>query len=434
FCREQAAALRQPPATAQGAPAPLGRPLLANIAPGDDEIDWFDLAAEVDIIAWDNYPHGFPDWAGVALFHDHVRGLKQAPFWVMEQQPGPINWTATNPPVPPGQVRLWTYQDAAHGAENVLFFRWRAGRVGQEQFHSGLLSHAAQPTRGHAEARQVAEEWATWGQPRAAARKAALLISYDDLWAQQIDPHAAGWSYWRLARIIHRSLLEHGIGVDVLRRGSDLAGYSLAVAVAPTIIDEAEAAHWREWTAAGGTLVATARAFTKDRDNRWTDQPLPAGLTDFFGAEVAEWTALVPNVPGHLSFADSGDLEIELWAEILRPTVGNPLLTYTAGYAIDQTAATAATYGKGMAVLLGFHPSDEVLAELWPRLLPEASRLPLGVEQIALDDGLLLFNHTRYPAEVTLSGAWIDRLTGQTLQGQCSIPELDVRWLQRADA
>ncbi|HYF63033.1 MAG TPA: beta-galactosidase, partial [Herpetosiphonaceae bacterium] len=221
YCRMQAAILRE------RSPA---RPLLTNIAPGDDEIDWFDLAAEVDSIAWDNYPHGFPDWQAVALFHDHVRGLKRQPFWVMEQQPGPINWTRTNPPVPPGQVRLWSYQDAAHGAENVLYFRWRACRLGQEQYHSGLLDHAGRPARGYGEAGGVAAEWDRLGQPVAAPRTAALIVSYADLWAQQIDPHAQGWDFWRLAQVIHRSLTDHGIGVDVVRRGADLAGYELAVA------------------------------------------------------------------------------------------------------------------------------------------------------------------------------------------------------------
>ena len=78
-----------------------GRTITTNIAPLDNELDWHAIAAEVDVISWDNYPHGFEHPADVAFFHDLVRGLKRRPFWIMEQQAGRINWTPYNPPVPP---------------------------------------------------------------------------------------------------------------------------------------------------------------------------------------------------------------------------------------------------------------------------------------------------------------------------------------------
>ncbi len=408
-----------------------GRPLLTNIAPGDDEINWFDLAAEVDIIAWDNYPHGFPDWQAVALFHDHVRGLKQKPFWVMEQQPGPINWTPTNPPVAPGQVRAWSYQDAAHGAESVLYFRWRACWLGQEQYHSGLLDQASRPSRGYREAQALAKEWGTFGQPVAAPRKVALLISYDDLWAQQLDPHAQGWSYWKLVQAIHRSLTNHGIGVDVRRRGSDLSGYSLAVAVAPMLADPDEAAGWRDWVAAGGTLVCTPRAATKHQDNRMVGEPFPADLTDLFGIEVAEWTALDPDRPWAVTFTSSASIVAPLWAEVLQPTLANPIARWAGSYAAGEVAITAATYGKGLAVYSGAYPTEALLAELWPRLLPDATLLPADIERVELTDGVLLINHSEAAASVPLPGAWHDRLTGESGAASCELPGLGVRWLAK---
>ena len=68
-----------------------GRTITTNIAPGDDELDWHAIAAEVDVISWDNYPHCFEHPADVAFFHDLVRGLKRRSFWVTEQQAGRIN-------------------------------------------------------------------------------------------------------------------------------------------------------------------------------------------------------------------------------------------------------------------------------------------------------------------------------------------------------
>ena len=423
FCREQVALVRQ---------AAPGRTILTNIAPGDDEIDWFDLAAEVDTIAWDNYPHGFSDWSAVAFFHDLMRGLKQQPFWVMEQQPGPINWTRTNPPVAPGQVRLWTYQDVAHGAENVLFFRWRACRFAQEQYHSGLLNHAAQPTRGYSEAQQVAEEWQI-EQPQRAPVDVALLVDYRDLWAQQIDPHGAEWSYWELARTIHRSLLHHGLQVDVIRRGSELDRYKVVIAVAPMMIDQAEADQWRSWVAAGGTLILTPRSFTKDVHNSWTDQVLPGTLTSLCGAEVAEWSALAPDQPWQAAWAGGEAFDVPVWAEILQPTTAQSFVHYTQGYAAEQSAATAHQTGAGLVVLLGAYPVPALLAGVWQRIWPDVAMLPQSVERIWLSDAsLLLLNHAADAVEVKLAGDWHDRLSDQLFHTTIEAPAWGVMWLSKA--
>ena len=92
-------------------------------------------------------------------------------------------------------------------------------------------------------------------------------------------------------------------------------------------------------------------------------------------------------------------------------------------------AVTACAYGKGLAVYSGAYPSEALLDQLWPRLLPEAARLPADVERIALDDGVLWLNHSEQPATVRLPGAWRDRLTNEEIEGECVLLGLGVRWL-----
>jgi beta-galactosidase len=79
---------------------------------------------------------GHPDIAG--FHHDLYRGCGRGRMWVMEQQPGPVNWAAYNPAPLPGMVRAWTWEAFAHGAEVVSYFRWRQAPFGQEQMHAGL--------------------------------------------------------------------------------------------------------------------------------------------------------------------------------------------------------------------------------------------------------------------------------------------------------
>ena len=59
-------------------------------------------------------------------------------FGIMEQQSGPGGWnTRMIQPAPkPGQLRLWTFQSVAHGADFVSYFRWRTCAFGTEMYLS----------------------------------------------------------------------------------------------------------------------------------------------------------------------------------------------------------------------------------------------------------------------------------------------------------
>jgi beta-galactosidase len=78
-------------------------------------------------------------------------------WWVMEQQPGPVNWAPYNPAPLPGMVRLWTWEAFAHGAEAVCYFRWRRPPSRRRQMHAGLLRPDSRDAPGLTR-RQVARE------------------------------------------------------------------------------------------------------------------------------------------------------------------------------------------------------------------------------------------------------------------------------------
>ncbi|RMF34272.1 MAG: beta-galactosidase, partial [Alphaproteobacteria bacterium] len=111
--------------------APIAHNYMGRIT----EFDHFALGADLDIAAWDSYPLGFledrieaepahqrrfarqgdPDFQ--AFHHDLYRAVGRGRLWVMEQQPGPVNWAPFNPAPLPGMVRLWGWEAFAHGAE-----------------------------------------------------------------------------------------------------------------------------------------------------------------------------------------------------------------------------------------------------------------------------------------------------------------------------
>lgn len=379
---------------------------------GADQQDYHDLAADLDKVAWDNYPQGTMGPDHVALNHDMMRGFKGKNYWVMEQQPGIVNWHPYNRPVPPNLVRLWTYQGFGRGAEAILYFRWRAARYGQEQYHTGVLRQDGSPTQLYHEIQQMIRE--LQAAPTFARRPAqvALLFDYADWWALQIEPHQQDFSYLKLVRDIYRDLWAAGVSVDIIRRSDELDDYVVAIAPAPILIDETDAARWRRFVEGGGRLMVTFRAFVKEQSNIWTDQPLPAYLDSLLGIQTVEYLGLPPDMRGAArDVAGKSSFPYWRWAEILEPTTAQPLLLYNQFYWRDRVAATKNEVGQGMAIMAGCWFEHMLPGPIWQALGLDEFALPIAlppdVEAIPIvfedgEDGLLLLNHNAAPAAVHL--------------------------------
>jgi beta-galactosidase len=220
-------------------------PVLHNFM-GATEFDHYELGKTLDAASWDSYPIGHLDVSDAsaevkarymrqgepdaqALKHDIYRAVGRGRMWVMEQQPGPVNWAAHNPDPLPGMVRLWTWEALAHGAEVVSYFRWRQFHSAQEQMHAGLLRPDSQPTPAHAEVTQVARELAAVGMlGKLDQAKVAIVYDYRSEWAWRIQPHAKGFSHYAHVRAVYAALRARGVEVDILSpQTADFSGYGL---------------------------------------------------------------------------------------------------------------------------------------------------------------------------------------------------------------
>ncbi|MGZ3404686.1 MAG: beta-galactosidase, partial [Phenylobacterium sp.] len=185
-----------------------GRDITHNFMGFYTEFDHFAVGRQLDLASWDSYPLGFleqfwfpaeeklrylrqghPDVS--AFHHDLYRGVGRGRWWVMEQQPGPVNWARYNPAPLHGAVRAWTWEAFAHGAEVVSYFRWRQAPFGQEQMHAGLNRPDNVLDQGGMEAGEVAVELTQLGAVEPCARASvALVFSYEADWRMGIQPHA----------------------------------------------------------------------------------------------------------------------------------------------------------------------------------------------------------------------------------------------------
>ena len=230
-----------------------GRVLVHNFMQLYIGFDHHAVAADLDVASWDSYPlgglemfwftdaekqqwqhTGHPDFT--AFHHDLYRGMSAQPFWVMEQQPGPVNWATWNPAPAPGMVRLWTWEAFAHGAEVVSYFRWRQAPFGQEQMHSGLQTPDRQFDAGAAEAAAVAAELPRL-PPQATQRAAvALVFDYAGLWLLDAQRQGGDYNGLQLVYEAYSALRSLGLDIDIVAPGARLAGYALLVLPAVPLV------------------------------------------------------------------------------------------------------------------------------------------------------------------------------------------------------
>ena len=222
---------------------------------GYNGLDYFDVAKPLDFVSWDNYPLGF--WhqleitpASPALSHDTMRGLKNKNFWVMEQQAGPSGWQTLSSTPRPGVLRLWAYQSIAHGADGVVFFRWRTARFGAEQYWHGLLEHDGRAGRRYNEIKQMGAELKQVGEQTFGAEtisSVAILQSYDSRFAFQVQGNSTEFAYEKHLAQIYSTLWKRNISVDVISPMAALSKYDLVIAPALHILTDAIAANLREY-------------------------------------------------------------------------------------------------------------------------------------------------------------------------------------------
>ena len=268
------------------------QPLIHNYMGRELTFDHFKLGEDLDIASWDSYPIGFlsdrleaaeadksaylrqgdPD--NQALHHDLYRAVGRGRWWVMEQQPGPVNWAPWNPAPLPGMARLWAWEAIAHGAEAVLYFRWRQAPFAQEQHHAGLLRPDSVAAPALAEAAQVAREIKDFGEVIPAKGHVAFLFDYEADWVFSTQPQGADFSYFRLVLDAYRALRRAGLSIDILPTDAPLDGYKLVVAPGLAIMDEALKSRLANHD---GHVIVGPRSGAKDQ-NGAIPVPLPPNL------------------------------------------------------------------------------------------------------------------------------------------------------------
>lgn len=440
-----------------------GRFITHNLMGFFSDLNYYDLAENLDFVSWDNYHYYGATTALVAAAHDLMYGIKRRPFWVMEQQVGQINWSMVNPLPAPDFVRLKTWQGIAHGADGIVYFRWRQAIAGSEQYHSGLLDYAGRRTMGYEEAKGIAEELKRLSpviegtRPRA---DVAILVDYESRWVLQMQPHNkfatdnVPMSYvsaspaLRAERNEHRepqplvgqahgawayiapyaSLWEQNVPVVLTSPDFDLSEYKVVIAPHLNVMRPEVAENLKRFVAGGGTLILGPRAAFKDEDNRLFTDPQPGLLAELTGATVWAIDSLEPDRIGTLRWEGvqpAHRTEVALWAELLDPGDAEVLAWYASGWYSNRAAITRKRHASGGSVIyVGCMGSNELYDNLLGWLLPQVGVAPLlaplaGVEAMVreADDGRrvhFIINHSAQAHTVSLGNPVHDLIADET--------------------
>jgi beta-galactosidase len=356
-----------------------------------DTFNHYAITRALTFVSWDDYVgtgHLDPDTNGIS--HDAMRGLKRENFWVIETQPGNVNWRPLNNALDKGEVRAMAWHDIGHGADEVGYWQWRSALNGQEEFHGTLLGPDGKPMPLLDEVDRTAKEFASTESAFRGTRvisEVALLNDYESRWAIEWQKLNINYDQFGVLKGYYHALRKHSQSIDIVSPYAPLDSYKLVVAPDLNLIPEELADHLATYVKNGGHLVLGPRSGQKDEYNALLPIRQPGYLAAALGGQVEQYYALENNVPvgGKL-----GSGEATVWAELLKATAPDVevLLRYgqSNGWLDDQPCIITNHFGRGQITYVGAELSESVMTPFAEWLIkssgvqPAFGPVPDGIE------------------------------------------------------
>ena len=419
-------------------------PATANFMKLFEQLDYVDLAKEIDIISWDGYPSWNNDYetpadtaAELSFDHAVMRSLKKdKPFMLMESTPSLVNWHSVNKLKRPGILRASSIQTIGCGSDTVQYFQWRKGRGAAEQFHGAVVDHLGRDdTRVFKEVSEVGEllkKLAPVTGSRVAS-KAAVLFDWSNRWAikdMQGMAHDTK-NYEKEVRKFYNIHLKKGINADIVFPLEDLSSYSLVVLPMYYAVSKEAGAWLKEYVKNGGTVVATyLTAYVNENTLAYLGGFPGAGLGEVFGLYAEELDTLYPTDSNAVLMKDGNKAIVKDYCELIKLTGAEVLGTYESDFYAGMPAVTVHSYGNGKAYYIGTRMEEEDLikffTQIWSECGIKEKELPEGVEYLTrtAEDGSTFdfyVNYNATPATVQLSKDGTNLLNGEAVSGKVEI-------------
>ena len=317
-------------------------------------------------------------------------------------------------------IKGYGMQAVAHGADKVIFFRWRSASKGAEMFWFGLLDHSNRDTRRLGEFTQLANELRSLSIPEDSIIKndTALLYSPDCDTALYLQKQSYGLHYYDQLKGCHDGITSLGKGCDIVSPETDLSSYKTVIAPALFMCSDKVKQSLRDFVKNGGTLVITPRSFIKNTENTCPMEPVPCGIDDVSGCIVSEFEPLGYNrVKVNI---DGNEYDAEKWSESLELSSDaevSALGEFTSGTLEGETFLTCNKFGKGQCWYVGAVGRRDFYKALMKKIYdangtPYITDLPRNVELTVRENNdqsfTFIFNNNEHPETFVLNGKTIE--------------------------
>ena len=371
-----------------------GIPICHNFMGRFTHFDHFDLGLDLDFSSWDSYPLGFlqdlnergyhddlhtskflrtgdPD--AQAFHHDLYRSVGKGRWWIMEQQPGPVNWARHNPIPLSGAVRLWGWEAFAHGAEVVSYFRWRQSPYAQEQMHAGLNLRNFKPSPSLKEVKQLASEIKKIKFNKMSKSEVAMIFDYNSVWMSEIEKQTADFNYLFLSLDFYKSLRVNSANVDFISTSMPLDGYKLIVIPSLIAFNDDLLERLKSFQ---GRIFIGPRSASKTKNFQIPKNLAGSELSELVNFKVISVDAFGDRERIPVKWEGINDGNIKIWREIIETN------EQTEG--LDEDFNPLIIKGEKASYLTAW-PNKELLNSIMNREMKKS-----GLNPVILPDGLRL--------------------------------------------
>lgn len=349
------------------------------------DVNHYHAAKALTIAGTDIYHPTQDDLTGaeIAFGGDMTRSLKRDNYLVLETEAqGYPGWTPYK-----GQLRLQAYSHLANGANSVMYWHWHSIHNSFETYWRGLLSHDMQENAPYREACIIGNEFSRLGSHLVNLKKkneVAILVSNEALTALKwfgIEATAAGdhgIGYNDVVRWLYDTLFKMNVECDFVWPESDnLDQYKAIFVPALYAAPDELLEKLKQYTANGGTLVATFKTAFANENVKVSHEMQPHILSNCFGISYQQFTfpkntgLLGSIIDGTANGADE-KAEAKVFMELLMPQEAEVLASYDHYNWKEYAAITKNHYRKGTAIYIGCMTDDNTLKAVLTEALNSA--------------------------------------------------------------
>lgn len=412
------------------------------------DINYFDLAKELDLVSFDIYQNmvikreAQPQSA--AFLNDITRGLKGKKYWITEHQSGTPGAFILYENPRPGDLRRWTYQSIAHGADAIMYFRWRTITFSVEEYWHGILNHDGLVNRRYEEVKKTGAELkkiANYIDKSQIVSDVAIIRSYDMDWVFELQPHIEGYKYIDHVEMYYRYFYDSNINVDIISPDTDLSQYKLVIAPNLSMSEISTKNKIYEYVNSGGHIVMDFRAGAKKMNNSMTELKLPGKFSKLLGLTINDYGSL--NDEDNIiikTLSPKHKYKASTWYDVIDNETAQVIASFDSDYFADLPAITKNKYGNGLAYYFATVPDKKLLYSVFNDIVAQCNIETIntqknGIEMIKrkIDDEIIIFaiNHNREKTSINLDAEYTNLLDEKKYSGIYEMENNEVMILKR---